>query len=326
MTPPSTRPGPSTVAAFLAVAVLGGSNAIAVKRTVVELAPLWSAGLRFLLAGLLLVAYVLLARRGLPRGRSLSGAVLYGLVAFSGSYALLYTALQDVPAGTAMVFLALVPLETFGLAVLQRQESFHAQGLLGALIALGGVVVVVADQLGQDVPLVPMLLAILGSLFIAQGGILVKAIPRSDPFATNGVAMLAGSLLLLPLSLLAGESWTLPSQPDTWAALGYLVLLGSIALFGLYLYALQRWTASAMSYVTLLMPLVTIPLAAALFSEPISPAFLMGGAIALAGVYVGAFLNIRPRRTSSPALPECLPVDACAEPGTRIVGPSPSRP
>ena len=171
MTSATTRPGTSTVAAFLAVAVLGGLNAIAVKRTVVELAPLWSAGLRFLLAGLLLIAYILLARRGFPRGRSLSGAVLYGLVAFSGSYALLYTALQDVPAGTAMVFLALVPLETFGLAVLQRQEPFHVQGLLGALIALGGVVLVVADQLSQDVPLVPMLLAIGGSLFIAQGGI-----------------------------------------------------------------------------------------------------------------------------------------------------------
>ena len=170
MTPSTTRPGTSTVMAFLAVAVLGGSNAIAVKRTVVELGPLWSAGLRFLLAGLLLIACILLARRAFPRGRSLSGAVLYGLVAFSGSYALLYTALQDVPAGTAMVFLALVPLETFGLAVLQRQEEFHVLGLVGALIALGGVVVVVADQLGQDVPLAPMLLAIGGSLFIAQGG------------------------------------------------------------------------------------------------------------------------------------------------------------
>ena len=53
MTSPTTRPGASTVAAFLAVAGLGGLNAIAVKRTVVELAPLWSAGLRFLLAGLL---------------------------------------------------------------------------------------------------------------------------------------------------------------------------------------------------------------------------------------------------------------------------------
>ena len=171
-----------------------------------------------------------------------------------------------------------------------------------------------------------MLLAILGTLFIAQGGILLKAIPRSDPFATNGLAMLAGSLLLLPLSLLAGEDRTLPVKMETWAALGYLVLLGSIALFGLYLLAMRRWTASAMSYVTLLMPLVTIPLAAAILSEPISPAFLAGGAIALVGVYVGAFFHIRPRRTSSPALPECLPVDACAEPGPSPAAPSASRP
>jgi drug/metabolite transporter (DMT)-like permease len=107
MTPSATRPDASTVTAFLAVAVLGGLNAIAVKRTVVELAPLWSAGLRFLLAGLLLVGYILVAHRAFPRGRSLSGAVLYGVVAFACSYALLYTAIQDVPAGTAMIFICI---------------------------------------------------------------------------------------------------------------------------------------------------------------------------------------------------------------------------
>jgi hypothetical protein len=86
-------------------------------------------------------------------------------------------------------------------------------------------------------------------------------------------------------------------------------------MFGLYLFALRRWTASAVSYVTLLMPLVTVPLAAALIAEQVSLSFLGGGAIALAGVYVGAFLNIRPGRSSATSAPECLPIDACSEPG-----------
>jgi hypothetical protein len=59
-------------------------------------------------------------------------------------------------------------------------------------------------------------------------------------------------------------------------------------------------------------PLVTVPLAAALITEQVSLWFLVGGAIALAGVYVGAFLNIRPRRSSATSAPECLPIDACA--------------
>jgi drug/metabolite transporter (DMT)-like permease len=302
-----------TLAAFLGVVVFGGVNAIAVKLSVEELAPFWSAGLRFIAAGMLLVGIVMLTRRSFPRGRSLSGAVLYGTLAFAASYAFIYPALREVPAGTAMVLISLVPLLTFGFAILHGQERFHVQGLLGALIALGGVALVVADQLDAAVPLGSLLLILVGVAFIAESGVILKWVPRSDPFATNAVAMLVGAVILVAISIVSGEVWSLPTQPGTWASLTYLVVFGSIALFGLYLFALRRWTASAVSYVTLLMPLVTVPLAAALIAEQVSLWFLVGGAIALAGVYVGAFLKIRPRRSSATSAPECLPIDACAE-------------
>ena len=126
--------------------------------------------------------------------------------------------------------------------------------------------------------------------------------------------MLAAAAILLVLSLLAGERRALPAQQDTWIAVGYLVVLGSVVLFGLYLFALRRWTASAVSYVTLLMPLVTVPVAALFIGEGITPSFILGAAAVVIGVYVGAFLRIRPRRSSATSLPECLPIDACAEP------------
>jgi drug/metabolite transporter (DMT)-like permease len=103
--------------------------------------------------------------------------------------------------------------------------------------------------------------------------------------------------------------------------MSYLVVAGSVVLFGLYLFVLRRWSASAVSYVTLLMPLIAIPLAAALVAERISLSFLLGGAIALVGVYIGAFARIRPRRSSASSLPECLPIDACADPSQSRIEP-----
>lgn len=308
------RPDGQTLVAFAGVVLFGGINAIAVKASVAELAPLWSASLRFAVAGLLLVVIVAATRRSFPRGRSFSGALLYGVLAFAASYALIYSALRDVPAGTAMVLISLVPMVTFGLAIAHGQERFHVQGLLGALIALGGVAVIVADHLSAAVPIGSMLFILAGVAFIAESGVILKWIPRSDPFATNAVAMLAGACILLAVSLARGEAWRVPAEPETWLSVAYLIVFGSIALFGLYVFALRRWTASAVSYATLLMPLVTVPLAAALIAERVSVSFVIGGVIALAGVYVGAFLEIRPRRSSATGLPECLPIDACAEP------------
>ena len=303
-----------TLLAFLGLVVFGGGNAIAVKATVAELAPFWSAALRFIVAGLLLTAIVVIARRPMPRGRSLTGAAIYGAVGMAASFAFIYPALRETPAGTAMVLLSLMPLMTFGLAIAQRQEQFHPQGLLGALIALAGVAVVFADQLSTDVPLPSLILILLGTAAVAEGGIIVKWIPRSDPFATNAVASLVGAVILLGLALATGESLALPTKQATWAGLVYVVLIGSVVLFSLYVFTLERWTASAVSYMTLLMPLVTLPAAALLLGERVSPSFLAGGALVLAGVYVGAFLKIRPRRSSATSLPECIPVDAAAEP------------
>jgi hypothetical protein len=95
--------------------------------------------------------------------------------------------------------------------------------------------------------------------------------------------MLVGVAILVVISTISREAWTLPAQPVTWVSVAYLVVFGSITMFGLYLFALRRWTASAVSYVTLLMPLVTVPLAAALIAEQVSLWFLVGGAIAPVG-------------------------------------------
>ena len=307
------RPDGTTLAAFFAVAVLGGLNGIAVKAQVRELDPFWSAGSRFLAAGLLLVVVVLVTRRAFPRGASLRGAALYGATAFSVPFGLVYPALREVPASTAMVFLALVPLETFFLAVLLKQEKFKLQGLVGGLISVSGVVVVVSDRLGAEVPLAPMLLILVGTVFIAISAILLKSVPRADPYATNAIAMLVSGGALLTVSIAAGEAWAFPSLAETWVASAYIVVLASIVLFGLYLFALRRWTASVMSYTTLLMPLVTLPVAAILFDEPITLPFLLGAGVAMLGIYVGAFLTVRPRRSTGTAAPECLPIEDCPD-------------
>jgi drug/metabolite transporter (DMT)-like permease len=218
--PANARPSQATLLAFAGVVLFGGANAIAVKLTVAELAPFWGAAMRFVAAGAILLVLVAATKRPLPRGRSLGGAALYGVVGFAASYGFAYVGLRDVPAGTAMVLIALTPLFTFGLAIAHRQERFHVQGLVGALIAVAGVGLVFVDQLSADVPFGSLLLVLMAAVAIAESSVIVKAIPRSDPFASNAVAMLTGAGLLFVLSLVAGEPFALPRMAETWAAIG----------------------------------------------------------------------------------------------------------
>jgi drug/metabolite transporter (DMT)-like permease len=313
-------PDRTTRIAFFAAVLFGGANAIGVREMVLELPPLWSAALRFLAAGLILVAITVLARRRFPRGRSLWGAMLYGSVGFAASFGPISTGLQHVPGGTGSVLIAITPLLTFGLAIVQGQERFHLRGLVGALVALLGIGIVFAGQLSADVPIGSLALILVGAVAIAESAIILKAVPRSDPFSTNAVAMLTGGAILLAASFLAGEAHALPARSETWLALGYLVVFGSVVLFALFVFTLQRWTASAVSYATLLFPFVGVTVATFVVGEPFSMSLVLGGAVALVGVYLGAFAA-RPHRSSAMSAPECLPIDACADvPGVKAAG------
>jgi len=277
----------TTLAVFAAVVVVGGLNAVAVRFSNQELAPFWGAALRLFAGAAILFALVFSRRLHLPRGRALVGALLYGVLGFAAFFGFLYWGLIDAPAGAAALAVSLVPLVTLVLAPLHRLERFRWQAVLGALVSVAGIAIVFADQLGARVAPLSLIALLLAGIALSEGTIVVKRFPRSDAAVTNAIGLAVGAVLLLVLSTAIGEPRDLPQRTETVLAVVYLVV-GSVLLFMGFLYVLARWTASAASYQLLLMPLVTVPAAAFLRHEPVSGAFLAGGAIVLAGVYLGA--------------------------------------
>ncbi|HEX5014306.1 MAG TPA: EamA family transporter, partial [Candidatus Limnocylindrales bacterium] len=266
-----------------------------------ELGPFWSAASRFAIAGLILVGWMLLSRRPVPRGRRLVGSALFGMLAFGLAYAFLYQALIDAPAGTTMLMLAIVPLLTVFLAALHGVERVRPLGVAGAAIAALGILVVGASQISLDVPLLALLLLVAAAVCQAESTVVVKRFPPGDPVAANAIGMLLGGGILALVAVVANEPFIVPTQPETWLAMAYLIGPGSVAVFVLVLYVLSHWTASATSYAFLLFPLVAIAFGAALLAEPVQPSFLVGGAIVLAGVYIGAVYRPRERAAEASA-------------------------
>ena len=277
----------STLLAFIFLVIIGGSNAVAVRLSSLDIPPFWGAASRFGLAGLIFWVIVLTRRIALPKGRALAWTIFYGLLSIGLSYAFLYWALILVSASMTMVTLALVPLLTFFFAVIHRTEPFRWRGLLGALIALAGIMFGLSGPLGEGVPLERLLALVAGAACIAESSVLFKRIPPTHPVATNAVAVSSGAVFLAVVSLFAGEAWVIPDNPPSWAYFLYLVVVGSVLLFYLYLYVLSRWTASATSYSFLLFPVSTVIIATLLIGEVITPLFILGGALVLLGVWFG---------------------------------------
>jgi drug/metabolite transporter (DMT)-like permease len=285
--PPEEVVAPGIVlSAFLAMVLLGGTNFVAVRFSNAELPPFWGAGSRFILSALILAVIGLVLRVPFPRGRTLVGASLYGLLGFGAFYALAYVGLQEASAGSGAVLLSLAPLTTFLLAVFQGQERFRWRALLGALVALAGIVVMFGAPGG--VPLGSVLAFLGAAVAVGEAGVIAKWFPKAHPVSMNAVAMGVGSVLLLVLSRMADEAWELPVRAATWTAVVYLIALGSVGLFVLYLFILKRWSASRTAYAFVLFPLVASLMGLWLEGDPITPALALGGVIVLGGVYLGA--------------------------------------
>lgn len=287
----TTVPDRFTLLAYGLTVLFAGANAVGVRFTVAELPPFWGAGMRFALASLIFWVITLSRKTSFPSGRALAGVVLYGFFSFGASYAFLYWGLQVVPAGLTQVILALVPLLTFFFAYFHGLETFRWRGLLGALLAVGGIAYAFFEQPGEGLPILSLLAIVAGAACIAEGTVVVKLYPRSDLFMTNALGMTVGALVLFLLSVISGEAWSLPTQTATWVAIIYLVLIGSVVVFYLYLFVIQNWTASATSYQFVLFPFVTVLIAGWLANEAINSAFILGGALVLVGVWIGALSN-----------------------------------
>jgi drug/metabolite transporter (DMT)-like permease len=285
------RPDPTTLMAFLALATIAGGNAVAIRYTsceTCELDPFWGAATRFLLASVIFVVIARAFRAEMPRGRALLGAVLYGALQFGAGFGLVYWGLVHAPAGLGQMLLACVPLLTLVLALVQRQERFRIDRLVGAVLAIAGIAAVFNSGVDAGVPVTSMLAIVAGAVCWAEALIVVKGFPPVHPAAMNAIAMGMGAVILLALTVIFDESYVIPEDGTTWWAQAYLVVAGSVGVFWLYVFVLRGWTASAASYQMVLIPLVTVVLAARLQDERITGVFAAGSVLVLVGVYFGA--------------------------------------
>ena len=298
----SGLPERQVLIAFFLFVLVGGGASVAIRITYGELAPFWSAASRFALAALAFWAMVAIKRLPVPSGRALASAVLFGTLTVGLAFVLISWGLVETPASTYQILMALVPLLTLFLSSLQGLESITRRGLLGSLLAVAGIAVTVGGASANSLSLPHIAAIIVAAVFMAEGGVLIKRFPPNPPIMTNAIGMTVGALILGLASLISGEAWTIPTQTDTWIAYIYLVVFVTMLAFLLYMFVLSKWTASGTSYGFVLIPLVTIVVASTLAEEVITVNFLIGAALVLVGVVVGALL---PSKTKPEAVEEC---------------------
>jgi drug/metabolite transporter (DMT)-like permease len=267
--------------------VLAWSSAFVVIRAVL---PVFEPGelafLRQLVAVPLLAVWMIGQKWLWPTVREWVLISIFGLTWFSIYIVALNTAEQTIDAGTASFVVNIGPLLIAVGAFMFLGEKLSRNLIPGALIALAGVGLIAWGTSSSDrVDLVGVLWALVATVTYAVGVLTQK--PALKRLSSNQVTLLGAAIALIPLFWWAPEAVTTVQSAPIDAIVG-AVWLGAIPTalgFGLWGYALKRMPAGRLGVSTYVVPPLVIVESAILLGEWPHPIAIIGGLIALAGVW-----------------------------------------
>ena len=245
-------------------------------------APLWSAVLRALPAGVILLA---VARR-LPSGSWWWRSLVLGLLNFGAFFVLVYLAAQLLPTSVAASVMALAPVALSMLAIPLLRQRPTAYMLIGAVLGVVGVGLLVGlgasriDPLGVAISLMALLLSSLGAILATKW--------RDDlPLvATTSWQLVAGGLMLLVAAIVVEGAP--PAMTSTNVlAYGAISLVATAIAFLCWFAGLRHLPAGTVGIIGLLNPVTGVLLGVLLAAESLASAQWWGLVLVAAALVLG---------------------------------------
>ncbi|NEA61296.1 EamA family transporter [Streptomyces sp. SID12488] len=246
--------------------------------------PLFTALLRALPAGLLLLAIT----RVLPRGAWWWKATVLGAFNIGAFFPLLFLSAYRLPGGMAAAVGSVGPLFVAGLAAVLLGERPTVRTLLTGVAAALGVSLVVLRAAGE-LDALGVVAALASTASMSTGIVLTKRWGRPDgvgPLALTGWQLTAGGLLIAPLALLVEGA---PPALDGRAAAGYLylALANTAVAYWLWFRGIGRLTATQVTFLGPLSPLTAAFVGWAALGQALTPVQLAGMGLAFGATVVG---------------------------------------
>jgi len=280
----------AVVASLAATWIIWGSTYLAIRFALVSLPPFLQMGSRFLTAGGLLMAWMIVVRRARwPSRVQWRNATVVGTLMLGGGMGGTAFAEQTIGSGLVVAFIAIVPVMIVAFGILWR---VHPSGreLAGIAIGLAGVLMLVQGNGFQSSP-AGLAALVIACITWSLGSVLSQHALPLAPGATGFASeMLCGGLVLLAMSRIAGEWPTLAAQwpPTTGAVLAwvYLVVFGSLIAFNAYMYLLATVPAGLAASYTFVNPLIGLALGVTWGAEVVSGYEWVAAGVVLTGVVV----------------------------------------
>ncbi len=298
--------------AFAAIYIIWGSTYLAIRIVVESMPAFFSAGVRFVMAGALLFAFLRARGVAAPSRVQWRHACVTGTLLLLGGNGLVVWAERSLASGRAALLVALAPVWFATLEWLRpggkRPET---KTVVGIVVGLAGVLTLVGGRNGapsQENALSGALAVIVAGMCWAGGSLYNKHSHAGGSHWMNAAAqMLCGGGALLLVGTILGEPlhtyWANISFRSALALL-YLVVFGSWIGFSAYVWLLKVSTPGKVSTYAYVNPVIAVFLGWAVLHESVTAQMLWGALVILVGVIIitvpRSFFSLATNRLNAP--------------------------
>jgi len=279
-----------------------GGTFIAAKIAGAQVHPISAATGRFVFASLILLGFMLLTEKKLPRItlHQWGGMCLLGLTGVFSYNIFFFTGLQHIDAGRGAMIIAINPVATTLLAVFFFKERFGPVRCLGIALSVAGALAVISHghisllfkgEIGFGE------LCILGAVsswaaYTLLGRKLLMA-ANISPLTAVTYSCVTGSVMLIALMLAQGRGTELLSMNmKGLSATLYLALFGTAIGFIWFYQGVQTLGAGRAVLFVNLVPVNGVLLGVIILGEQVDSSLLIGGGLVLSGLLL---INRKPR-------------------------------
>jgi drug/metabolite transporter (DMT)-like permease len=284
------------ISAFFAIYVIWGSTYMFNKIAVGELAPFMLASVRFITAGLLI--FIIASILGISikiNKRQLINTTIAGFLFLTFGNGLAVWALKYVDSGFAALIISAQPLVILLLMRIHQGKKIKLMSVIGVILGIVGIYLLIGQQevLAKENAVIGILMIVACMFGWAYGSLFVgKAELPPNYFVNTGYQMVTGGLMLVFVSLLIGEPWSLPTtwSSDVQISMLLLIFLGSIVAFTSFNYLLKIVSPEKVATSTYVNPIVALFLGWYFLDEQITLQSIIAAIVLLTGVY---FINTK---------------------------------
>ena len=251
--------------ALLAVYIVWGSTYLGIKIAIETFPPFLMAGIRFVIAGVLLYGFVAYKEKKRPRLIEWRDTTIIGTLLLLGGNGLVVMAEKTIPSSIAAIVIATVPLWMIAIAwCLKIQTRPNRSTLIGTFIGFIGVVMLMlpSEQANLHFDTLGLVLTLLAAILWSLGSIYSqKAILPTSVVLSTAMLMISGGLVLIIVATLFGEWQQFHAETlslrSLWA-FAYLVFIGSLVGYSAYVWLLKNVSPYLASTYAFVNPMVAL--------------------------------------------------------------------